>query len=353
MNPDVIEWQEKQDAQDRQFRRDLDSLYVLPLSILPLTSGGLQRLRMVKDSRLDSAVEIFSNKDTGTGLLYLDELNANTFNHSKDDFRTDSRLLHNIGRLHSFDVYSLRICLRALKIDPNSQDYLELSEDKKSELKDYMQAFTLPLIKQVYGTTEIDADDSGDIVKLFSDPDVEVALEKLRRLSSVLDIDLADIPKFLEDFSDIYLSLAYYQQYLDDVTPKVIGFIDEMGMIKSNWQLRQDPRMMRACEWLEGTLNDLIASVTGRFEAFSRSTDHMWENITAARFREVEALIKAHHATIGGILCGIGSKMDTWRSFFKDADAGGPISRSEVIMSDILPGLDKVLKLDAASPMKH
>lgn len=353
MNPDVIEWQEKQDALDEQFRRDLDSLYVLPLRILPLTSGALQRLRMVKDTRLNSAVEIFSNKATGTGLLYLDELNANTFSHSKQDFKTDLTLLDNIGRLHSFDVYSLRICMRELKIDLGSEGYLELSDDKKSELKDYMQAFTLPLIKQVYGTTEIDAGDAGDIVKLFSDPDVEVAIEKLRRLSSVLNIELHDIPKFLEDFSDIYLSLAYYQQYLDDITPKIIGFIDEMEMIKSNWQLRQDHRTMHACDWLEGTLNDLIASVTGRFEAFSRSTDHMWENITAARFREVEALIKAHHATIGGILCGIGSKMAAWRSFFKDADTGGPISRSEIIMSDILPGLDKILKLDAASPLKH
>ncbi len=110
---------------------------------------------------------------------------------------------------------------------------------------------------------------------------------------------------------------------------------------------------MEACETLESSLNDLVASVSGRFEAFARNTDQMWENINAERFRKVEALIKAHHSTIGGILCGVGSKMNAWRSKFHDAEAGGPISRSEIIMSDILPGLDKILKLDAASPMRH
>ncbi len=108
---------------------------------------------------------------------------------------------------------------------------------------------------------------------------------------------------------------------------------------------------MDACDALESSLNDLIASVTGRFEAFSRNTDTMWENINAEKFRKVEALIKAHHSTIGGILCGIGSKMYAWRSAFKDAEAGGPIARSEVIMSEIVSGLDKIIKIDESSPL--
>ena len=351
MQTDVIELQEQRETEEKQFRRDLDSLHVLPLRILPLASTALQRAKMVKDSRLNSAIEIFSNKATGSGLVYLDNLKAATFGMSRREFKADQALLESLGRLNSFDVYSLRICLRELQIEVESDSYLDLSDEKKGELVDYMKAFTMPLIKQVYGTTDIDAADAGDIVKLFSDPDVEVAIQKLRRLSDTLDIDLQDIPKFLEDFSDIYLSLAYYQQYLDDITPKIIAFIDEMLMLKKNWQLRQDPRLMGACDALEASLNDLIASVTGRFEAFSRNTDRMWENINAERFRKVEALIKAHHSTIGGILCGIGSKMYSWRSTFQDAQAGGLLARAEVIISEIVPGLDKIIKLDAASPL--
>ncbi len=351
MAPEVIEYHVQRQAEDTQFRRDLDSLYVLPLRILPLASNALQRAKMVKDSRLNSAIEIFSDKATGTGLVCLDDLKPATFGISRREFKADQAMLMSLGRLNSFDVYSLRICLRELNIEVESDAYLDLSDAKKGELADYMKAFTMPLIKQVYGTTEVGADGAGDIVKLFSDPDVEVAIQKLRRLSDILNIELHEIPKFLEDFSDIYLSLAYYQQYLDDITPKIIAFIDEMPMLKSNWQLRQDPRLMDACDSLEASLNDLIASVTVRFESFTRETEQMWENINAERFRKVEALIKAHHATIGGILCGVGGKMNAWRTAFKDAEAGGPIGRSEVILSDIVPGLDKIVKLDAASPL--
>ena len=351
MQSDIIDRHEQQKADEKQFRRDLGSPYVAPLRILPLTSPALLRAKMVKDSRLLSAIEIFSNKATGTGLVYLDDLVADTFGMSKQEFKADQAILERLGQLHSFDVYSLRIWLRELKIEVESNAYLDLSAEKKSDLADYIKAFTMPLIKQVYGSTDIDVEGAGDIVKLFSDPDVEVAIQKLRRLSDILEIGLQDIPKFLEDFSDIYLSLAYYQQYLDDITPKIIGFIDEMRMLKTNWQLRQDPRLMDSCTALESSLNDLIASVTGRFETFSRNTDKMWENINAERFRKVEALIKAHHSTIGGILCGVGSKMNVWRSAFQDAEAGGPIGRSEVIMSEIVPGPGKIIKIDAASPL--
>ena len=43
--------------------------------------------------------------------------------------------------------------------------------------------------------------------------------------------------------------------------------------------------------------------------------------------------------------------MTAWRSFFRDADAGGPVGRSEIIMSDIVPGLDKIVRIDKASPL--
>lgn len=339
------------DIQDEELRRDLDSLYVLPLRILPLRSAALQRARMIKDSRLDSAIQIFSDKMTGSGLVYLDDLKASALGMTKEAFKADQAILGNVGCLHSFDVYSLRICLRELDIEVTSESYLHLSDEMKAQLKDYMTAFTLPLIKQVYGTVAVDIEDADDIIKLFSDPDVEVALEKLRRLSSVLNIELHDIPAFLEDFSDIYLSLAYYQKYLDQITPMISSFVDELRMLRSNWQLRQDDRLMDTLDRLEKELGDLTASVTGRFAAFNRNTEQMWENITAERFRTVESLIKSHHATVGAILCGIGSKMNAWRSFYRDAGAGGPVGRSEVIMSDIVPGLDKILKIDQATPL--
>lgn len=334
---------------DDQFEQDNDSLYVMPLRILPLKSPSLQRARLIKDVHLNSAIELFHSKEGGSGQLYLSELDEEMFGDDPDRRDHDLRILESVTKLHSFDVYSIRICLRESNIKVRNTEFLSLSDNKKSELTDYMTAFTMPLIKQVYGEEGVSISESGDIIKLFSDPDVGKAIEKLKRLSEKLDIKLGDIPKFLEDFSDIYLSFAYYQQYLDDITPDMIEFIDEIGALKENWQMRQDIRLMNVCRSLENDLNNLIAGITGRFESFNRNTDAMWENITAKRFHAVQKLITAHHSTIAGVLCGLGSKMHTWRESFPTSDMGGPVRRAELLLSDIVPGMDKIVKLEQGS----
>ena len=77
-----------------------------------------------------------------------------------------------------------------------------------------------------------------------------------------------EIPKFLDDFADIYLSLAYFQDYVDDLTPKLIEMIEDLQGLQTNWQLRQDPHILNTLNRVESELNDLLASVTSRFEAF-------------------------------------------------------------------------------------
>lgn len=336
---------------DDQFLQDVDSLYVMPLRILPLKSTAIKKARLVKDSHLDSAIEVFHTDEGASGQLYLSELSEEMFGDNADNRDNDLQILESVSKLNSFDVYSLRIRLREAKIKVTSSDFLTLSDDKKAELAGYMKAFTLPLIKQVYGQDDVDVKDAGDIIKMFASPDNGNAIEKLKMLSNKLNIKLIDIPTFLEDFSDIYLSFAYFQQYLDEITPEMIQFIDEISSLKENWQMRQDFRLMEVCVSLENDMNNLIAGITGRFESFNQNTDAMWDNITAKRFRAVQDLITAHHSTIGGVLCGLGCKMNTWRASFPTPDAGGPVSRAEVLLSDIVPGMDKIVKLEQTTPL--
>ena len=42
-----------------KFNREKDSLYILPLSIIPLETPSLKRARLLKDARLNSVVELF------------------------------------------------------------------------------------------------------------------------------------------------------------------------------------------------------------------------------------------------------------------------------------------------------
>lgn len=336
---------------DWQFQEDIDSLYVLPLRVVPIKSRALKRARMIKDAHLESAIEVFSNKETGSGQVYLADLDEDMLHPDPDVAEEDLRVLSCVASLHSFDVYSLRIGLREADIEIESEEYLSLSPAKKAELKEYMMKFSLPLIKQVYGGDDVEVKDASDIIRLFSDPDVDAAIQKLRRLSEKLNIKLGDIPRFLEDFSDIYLSFAYFQQYLDDITPKMIEFIGEISMLKENWQMRQDHRLMDLCRSLENDMNNLISGVTGRFESFNKQTDQMWENITAERFERVKELIASHHSIIGGVLCGLGSKMNCWRESFPDRNMGGPVRRAELMRSDISPGMGKIVKLERSTPI--
>lgn len=331
------------------FRRDNDSLYVLPLEIVKIETPGLRRARLRKNFKLEPVIELFSSPESGSGQVEIQNLNQ-MFGWSTSPPHPDGELIRSLARLSSYDVYSLRIKLRELGIQLSSMAALQLSDEKKNELKGYMTKFTLPLIKEVYGHTDIDIESVDDIIKLFADPDIESAIAKLKKLAAKLDIGLQDIPKFLEDYSDIYMSLAYFQQHLDEITPHVTDVISEMRKLHENWELRQNPNLMRTCEELEGTLNNLTSHVSGRFESFNLNTQNMWDNLTAERFRKIETLIKSHHTTIGGVLYGLGVKMSAWKEKFPKADVGSPASRADMIMSSIRPGMEKVLQMVADAP---
>jgi hypothetical protein len=331
---------------DEQLCRDLDSLHVLPLVTLSLKTPTLRRARLIKDARLNTVVSMFNSKETGAGVLDLIHLTPESLDVPRDDLNSDLSVLGPISHLFSFDVYSLRICLRHLGVPVAVDDLLKLSPGKQVELREHMRSFTLPLIKNIYGSTEVEIKELSDIIKLFSNPDVELARHNLEKFSRRLAVKVEDIPKFLEDFSDIYLSLAYYKQHLDLIAPKIENFVDDMRELRKNWQLSQDARAIETFSALELNLNNLVAGITGRFESFSRNTDNLWHDINAEKFKAVQELIKSHQATIGGVLCGLYTKMSTWHATFPTSEAGGPLRRSEVILCDIAHGIGKIVALE-------
>lgn len=334
----------------REFQEDNDSLYRMPMAIVPVETVELRRGRMIKNAALDPAIELFRSAESGSGQLLVGDIDREIGHHMfgwpLDDEHPDLQLIRKLGELTSYDVYSLRIQFRDLGIEPSSVDYLCLSDAKKEALQLYMHIFTMPLINLVYGEASSAADRATDVVDLFRNPDTRVAHQNLLRLAGALRVKVADIPKFLEDFSDIYLSLAYYQEYVDDLTPKVIDMVAELGSLQENWQLAKDRHVMEIVERTKADLNDLLTSVTGRFEAFRQHSDRMWENISAEKFRTVKEHVITSQRTVGGVLCGLGIKLNAWKSRFPSKTTGGPIARSEMLYQEILPGLDKLLAIE-------
>jgi hypothetical protein len=335
---------------DAKFREDNDSLYRMPMAIVPVVTPELRRGRMIKNAALDPAIELYRSKEGVSGQMMIGEIDNEKGHHMfgwpQNSDHPDLNILRSLGALSSYDVYSLRIQFRELGIEPSSVEYLQLSDEKKDSLRLYMQIFTLPLMDLVYGDGDQAAKRMSNIVDLFRNPNTELARDNLIRLADSLQVDVTEIPKFLDDFSDIYLSLAYYQEYVDDLTPKLISMLEDIQRLSTNWQLRQDPHFMTTLTRIEGELNDLLASVTSRFEAFRQHSDRMWDNITAQKFREIRNHVISAQKTIGGVLCGLGIKLNAWEERFPKSDVGGPIARSEMLFSEILPGLDKLTALE-------
>jgi len=329
---------------------DRDSLHTLPLSIIPLQTPALRRARLIKNVRLRSVVEIFGEKQTGSGQIEINDL-GKEFGWSKTEPTPDWTILRKLGGLQSYDVYSLRISLRDAGIQVNDVEALKLSPVKNAELTAYMTDFTRPLILQIYGSEDMEIQDFDDVVALFRDPDIKKAREKLEIMADKLEIKLSEVPQFLEDYGDIFLSLSYYRQCLDQIEPIISGFLQTMEDLRSNWQLRNDKNLMKTCSEIEETINGLMAAITGRFENFDRSTKDMWNNISAERFRKVKELIESYHTTIGGVLCALSVKMDAWARLFPNKDTGGPVRRAEFIMSEIKQGIENIQEIEDSAPM--
>lgn len=328
---------------------DRDALHILPLAMLPFETPGLKRARMIKNVRLESVIELFSDEGTGSGQMNIRDI-GQEFGWDEGG-HPDLTMLRKLALLPSFDVYSLRISLRQQGISVKNYDDLKLSPAKTRDLTAYMTGFTHALLKEIYGSTDMKIENFDDIISLFRDPDIKKAKEQLDVMAKKLGIGLGEIPTFLEDYGDIFLSLSYYRQSLDEIEPVIEEFLGSMDEIRSNWQLKQDQNLMRTCDMLQSTINELMAEITGRFENFEQGTKDLWNDISARRFQRVKTLIESYHTTIGGVLCALSVKIDAWHDLFPSHDIGGPVKRAEFIMSEMKQGIENIQKIESSAPM--
>ena len=330
---------------------DRDTLHTLPLKFMPLQKETLKRARLIKNSRLESVIEIFRDKDVGSGQIEVEKL-PNEFSHEALP-AADFNLLRVLALMPSYDVYSLRVTLRAANIKISDNEALQLSAEKTQELAAYMKSFTRPLLMQVYGEEGVKIETFEDVVGLFRDPDMQKARHRLNVMASKLGIEIMAIPKFLEDYADIFLSLSYYKQCLDDVTPSVYEFFASLADLRKSHQMRTNVQLMTACKDIESTFTELLTSVTGRLESFDRYTKDMWNDLSAERFRKIESVIKTFHTMMGGILCALTVKMDAWTALFPNPRAGAPGRRADFILNDLCHGMRRIRELErvAAEPV--
>ncbi len=323
-----------------------DSLHILPLDMLPIKTPGLKRARLIKNSRLETMVEMFREEGSGSGQVDP-RLLEGFFEGFEEELKHDIGIIQRLSRSPSYDVYSLRIYLREMGISVENEEALKLSAAKQAELGKAMQEFTRPLIIHVYGDQKLG--DVDNVVDLLRNPNRAEAIANLKLMADKLKVTLPEIPKFLEDYGDIFLSLAYFRNALDKVVPASHEFLEWLEELRDTWQLRNDRQLDRILTQINADLTDITGSVTGRFEAFDRKTQDFWRDINADRFHEVRRLILSNHKTVGGVLCGLSLKMDLWKNRFRGKKSVGPQQRIEFVKAEIQPGLNWIKDLETAA----
>ena len=327
---------------------DTDSLHILPLRIMPLYTTGLKQARLIKNMHFDSVIEVYKDAKTGSGQIEPDALSL-YFNWQSAEDLEDQRLIEHLARLNSYDVYSQRIELRRAGIELEEVDALQLSAAKQAELTEYMRVFTSPLLAQVYSNSNADIENFDQLIGMFSNQDRELAIRNLRTLANQLEIEIMEVPEFLEEYADIFLSLAYYKNCLDELIPKTGRFMEILREVESKLHMRRDPILMNVCGFLREILNDVTASLTGRFESFDRHSKDMWENLNGESFRRVRGLIESHHTTVGGVLCGLSLKMIAWENEI-GWECTRPVQCAEFITSQMRSGLNRIKEIEDSAP---
>ena len=154
---------------------DTDPMDVLPLSLMPLSNSALKAATLMKNSRLETVVELHKDSRTGSLQMRPEDIPASFPGHRKDH-----TLIAELAKLHSYDVYSLRKSLQRAGIEAD-EEKLQLSDKMKENLAQFSPEFTRPLLRAVYGEDNAAAEQ--DLTKLFRAPNKAKVAERLKVMS--------------------------------------------------------------------------------------------------------------------------------------------------------------------------
>jgi hypothetical protein len=333
---------------------DIDSLYVLPLDILPLETPALKRSRLIKNVRLKCAVEVFWDQQSGSGQIDIEAL-PGLFNWQTASVHPDLSILRRISILPSFDVYSLRISLREQGIPVNDYAALRLSPQKEAELSKYMFKCTKPLIKAIYANDDYCEGTFEDLMRLFRDPDVENARNRLESMARALGINVSEIPSFIENYGDTFLSISYFRHCFERIELYITSCLQSLTKIREHFQLKLDTNLMALCDSIEESINRISASVGGSLETIDRRVAELWEHTSSDEFRSVKAFIESYHLTLGTALCCLTVKMNAFARIFPKPSASGPFRLADFMIAEMIPGFEIIRGIDLSltRPKQH
>jgi len=258
----------------------------------------------------------------------------------------DQAIISSLAGLQSFDVYSLRGNLKKLGVEVKDADALDLSEDMKEGLSIYSLEFTRPLVEKIFGQDRKDIKTTQGLHAILRDPDMARVKENLKVIAEKTGLQLSDIPKFIEEYSEVFLSVSYYRYSFESVGPDIDRFLFWMCEVRSRREVMSSPKTLDQCKEVEEILRFLGNSIRERLLQFQTSFEMFWADINKESFGEMRKQIEKNHSSMGSVLCGLVVKMNLWKKAFPDNAVGGPSTRAKFVITEMEPGLIKLKDLE-------
>lgn len=320
---------------------DMDKIDTLALSVVPLTSTTLRNARLVKNSRMETAVELHHDPVSGSLLMKPEDIS-----HTFAGAERDQEIISALAALNSYDVYSMRSSFKKLGIEIQDQS-LSLSDSMKLALNQYAIDFVRPLVEKIFGAEGTDVEDGHiSLEKILRDSDPARVRKNLQTITQRTGIPVDEIPAFIENYSDVYLSVAYYRHYFESIGPDIDRFLLWIRDLQKYRDVTSSPQTFTSCRKVEHSMRVVSTSIKERLAKFQTSFEVFWNNINKASFDHLRKQIEDNHTSMGSVLCGLVVKMQHWTHDFPDNTVGGPQKRAQFIMTEMEPGMEKLRLLE-------
>lgn len=336
---------DKQKKLSQQDKNSIDKIDQLPLSIIPLKSNSLKSARLLKNARLETVLELYNDPVSGSLQIPTDENLSEALGMGDSDaFEHDRLVIKQLSQMHSFDIFSMRNSLHRIGLDLElDDDVFQLSDEMKAALQKYANAFTAPLIRKIYGLEQAEIDKlDGNLNNLFQNPDKEVVRKNLVNMAESTGIPLEEIPGFIQNYSDIYQSVAYYRYTYDAVIKDAERFLVWIAGVVAHKDVASTPQTLKVCVDVERDMRFILSSLRARFDLFRKSFQAFWQDINAQSFAQLRRDVSENYDLIGAVLCAVVVKINVWSEAFPSNDVGSPSRRAKFIMTDLAPGIANV-----------
>lgn len=330
---------------------DIDSIDVFPLDVMPIKSPTLKKARLIKNARMETSLELYNDPISGSLQISPQKL-GEMFTDDTQKYKDDHAIISQLSALGSFDVFSLRAVFKKLHLETIPEDALNLSDKMKGDLSSHSQKFILPLIERIYGIDRFSGASVKDVRDVFKNPDVDLVRENLKIMTQKTGIPLNELPNFLEEYNDVFLSVAYYDYSLESIHNTVDKFFSWLHQMRTQREIMASPKTMAVCESSEHILQFVNMSLHERLEKMQKNFNVFWNDINRVSFEKLQNEISDNHQSLGAVLCGLIVKMRAWEKEFPTANSGGPQQRSKFIISELEPGLEKLKKLEQEARKK-